>query len=104
MTAEVIDERDARLHRMHDAVRCWRLEQGAEFHEMMARTARVKSVKSDHIFFDAIKRSAIFKAHQYDVAVVTASFCFHFKAEKIALLVADIQLIDDRFYFLRHML
>src|SRR5439155_23933335 len=63
VTPEVIDERVACLHGMHDRFRRWGFEQRTQFHEVMACAARVKAVERDDIFFSAIERASISQCH-----------------------------------------
>ena len=71
---------------------------------MMARAAGVESIKSENIFFGAIKRSPISQSHGNDAAIIAASFSSYFKAEQIALLVAGVHFFHDHFYFIRRQL
>src|SRR5437763_3017685 len=51
VTPEVIDQRVACLHRVHERLRRRRFEQCAQFHEVMTGAARIKAVKRDKVLF-----------------------------------------------------
>ncbi len=104
VTPEIVDERVSRLHLMQCAVHGRRLKQSAQLHETMSGAARIKSVKSDDVFFGMIERSPIVKSDRYNTALVTASFCSHFEAEQIPPLVAGVHFFHDHFYFIRRKL
>src|SRR4029450_11741946 len=67
---------------------------------MVARATRVKSIKSENIFFAAIKWPAISQSHGYDSTVITAAFRLHVEAEQVTLFVAGVHVFHDRFYFI----
>ena len=89
VTLEVTDERIAGLHRMQDAIGLRRLEQRAQFHEMMAAAACIETVKRDDVFLAAIERLVqLARAIETILRSSPRPSVFTFEAEQIALFVA----------------
>jgi len=100
VTPEVIDERVARLHGMHQAVRRWRFEKRAQFHEVMAGAARVEAVERNEVLFAALERMTVVQRHRCNSVIHTLAFQFRCEAEQIPPFVTGIDFFHHSFDFI----
>src|SRR5437773_7459165 len=66
MSLKITNQRISGLHRMQSAMGLRALEKHAQFHEVVAATARVEAVERNDVFLVAIQRFPVGQSHRDD--------------------------------------